>query len=220
MEREATPSAGGAAFHQGVSHATMEFVAAWRGGRADSNVVVEETLQNIASVKAFTDEDYEERRYRSSLDAFLAVILRTARYEGGFISFIVFALFGAIVLVVWYGARLVVAGVLSPGELTYFMLYTLYVSGAVGSFAALYGQIQRTLGATQRVRELLQEPPEPAESGARARLGCAATWCSRTCRSATRRARRWRCCAGFRCRRGRDSASPWSAAARRASQPW
>jgi ATP-binding cassette subfamily B protein len=44
------------------------------------------------------------------------------------------------------------------------MLYTLYVSGAVGSFAALYGQIQRTLGATQRVRELLQEPPEPADS--------------------------------------------------------
>jgi ATP-binding cassette subfamily B protein len=129
---------------------------------ADSNVVVEETLQNIASVKAFTNEEYEERRYRSSLDGYLSVILRTARYEGAFVSFIVFALFGALVLVVWYGARLVLAGLLSPGELTYFMLYTLYVSGAVGSFAGLYGQIQRTLGATQRVRELLQESPESA----------------------------------------------------------
>jgi ATP-binding cassette subfamily B protein len=127
---------------------------------ADSNVIVEETLQGIASVKAYANEGYEEGRYRSSLDSFLKVVLRGAKFRGGFVSFIVFALFGAIVVVLWYGARLVQAGDLTAGELTRFMLYTLFVGGAMGSFAELYSQIQRTLGATQRVRELLREEPE------------------------------------------------------------
>jgi ABC transporter fused permease/ATP-binding protein len=127
---------------------------------AESNVIVEETLQGIASVKAFANEGYEEGRYRTSLDGFVKAVLRGARFRGAFVSFIVFALFGAIVVVLWYGARLVQAGDLTVGELTQFMLYTLFVGGAMGSFAELYSQIQRTLGATQRVRELLQEEPE------------------------------------------------------------
>jgi ATP-binding cassette subfamily B protein len=131
---------------------------------ASSNVIVEETLQGVASVKAFTNEDYEEERYRGSLAAYLGVVLQGALYRGAFSSFVIFALFGAAVLVLWYGSRQVVDGQLSAGELTSFMIYTLFVAGAMGSFAHLYSQIQRTLGATHRVRELLQEVPEVAES--------------------------------------------------------
>jgi ABC-type multidrug transport system fused ATPase/permease subunit len=127
---------------------------------AESNVVVEESLQGIATVKAFTNEAYEEDRYRAGLEGFLVATLRGARYRGAFVSFIVFGLFGAIVLVLWYGARLVQAGDLTVGDLTRFLLYTMYVGGAMGSFAELYSQLQRTLGATQRVRELLDETPE------------------------------------------------------------
>jgi ATP-binding cassette subfamily B protein len=128
---------------------------------AESNVIVEETLQGIATVKAFTGERYEEGRYRGSLDRYLTAILRSAVHRSLFVSFIVFALFGSIVLVLWYGARLVQTGSLSVGELTSFMLYTVFVGGAVGSFAELFTQLQRTLGATQRVRELLREELEP-----------------------------------------------------------
>ena len=71
---------------------------------ADSNVIVEETLQNIASVKAFANEPFEEGRYRSALDVYLKSAIRGAFFEGAFISFIVFVLFGSIVMVLWYGA--------------------------------------------------------------------------------------------------------------------
>jgi ATP-binding cassette subfamily B protein len=133
---------------------------------ADSNVVVEETLQGIAVVKAFANEGYEESRYGTSLDGFLKAVLRGARYRGAFISFIIFALFGAVVLVLWYGSRLVQAGELSVGSLTSFMLYTLFVAGAMGSFAEIYSQIQRTLGASQRVLEILGERTESDEPAA------------------------------------------------------
>jgi ABC-type multidrug transport system fused ATPase/permease subunit len=130
---------------------------------AETNVVVEETLQGIASVKAFTNEGYEQLRYQSGLRVFLGAVLRGAKYRGVFGSFITFALFGAIVLVLWYGARMVQDGRLTVGELTRFMLYTMFVGGAMGSFAELYSQIQRAVGASQRVRELLQEEPELLE---------------------------------------------------------
>jgi ATP-binding cassette subfamily B protein len=128
---------------------------------AESNVVVEETLQNVASVKAFTNEGFEQARYQSALGEYVRVVLRSAVYEGAFVSFIIFALFGAGVLVLWYGAKLVLAGEMEPGQLASFLLYTAYVAGAAGSFAHLYASIQRTLGASQRVREILREKPEP-----------------------------------------------------------
>jgi ABC-type multidrug transport system fused ATPase/permease subunit len=127
---------------------------------ADANVVVEETLQGIASVKSYGNEDYETGRYSNGLVAFVQAALRGALYRGAFVAFIVAALFGSIVLVLWCGARMVQTRDLSMGELTQFLLYTMYVGGAVGSFAELYAQLQRTVGATQRVRELLREPIE------------------------------------------------------------
>ncbi len=127
---------------------------------AESNVIVEESLQGILTVKAFTNEGHELYRYRDSLGTFVTSIVRGARYRAGFSAFVTFALFGAFVLVLWYGAHLVQDGRLSAGELTRFMLYTMFVGGAMGSFAGLYAGIQRALGATQRVRELLREPAE------------------------------------------------------------
>jgi len=129
---------------------------------AAANVIVEETLQGIAGVKAFTNEPYEEARYRTGIEGVVAAVLRGALYRGAFSAFVIFALFGAAVLVLWYGARLVKAGDLSLGDLTQFLFYTMYVGGAVGSFAELYAQLQRTIGATERVRELLREQPEAA----------------------------------------------------------
>jgi len=127
---------------------------------AQTGVVVEETLQGIANVKAFANEPFEARRYGDRMDAFLAAILRTARLRAGFFAFIIFAVFGAIVFVTWYGSRLLERGELLAGDMFSFALYTVFVGGAMGSFADLWSQIQKSVGATARVRELLGEPAE------------------------------------------------------------
>ena len=127
---------------------------------AETATIVEETLQGIANVKAFGNEQHETRRYGAGLEGFLAIVLKGARLRAGLISFIIVGIFGSIVLVMWYGARLMQAGVLTHGELTRFVLYTIFVGGSVSSFAEIFTQIQKTLGATQRVRELLAEETE------------------------------------------------------------
>jgi ATP-binding cassette subfamily B protein len=127
---------------------------------AETGTIVEETLQGIFNVKAFVNESFEIGRYGRSMDAYLRVALQGARLRGAFIAFIVFALFGCIVVVLWSGASLLQSGHISIGQMTRFVLYTAFVAGAMGQFADLYSQVQKALGASHRVRELLQESPE------------------------------------------------------------
>ena len=93
---------------------------------AESNVVVEETLQGIANVKAFVNESYETNRYANSVDQVVLLALKGAKYRGAFASFIIFCLFGSIVAVVWYGATLVQIGEITVGQLTSFILYSTF----------------------------------------------------------------------------------------------
>jgi len=127
---------------------------------AATNTIVEETLQAIASVKAFANETFELGRYERANSRVLGAALGAARWRAVFVAFFIMALFGGIVIVLWFGASLLQTGDISPGELTRFVLYTTFVAGAMGQSAELFSQLQKTVGATQRVRELLREPTE------------------------------------------------------------
>jgi ABC-type multidrug transport system fused ATPase/permease subunit len=127
---------------------------------AVSNTIVEETMQAIASVKAFANESFEVLRYRKSIDEVVKTAIKGGQYRGYFASFIIFCLFGAIVAVVWYGVTLSIRGELSVGELISFVLYSVFVGASFGGVAELYAQIQKAIGATERVFELLEEKSE------------------------------------------------------------
>ena len=132
---------------------------------AETATVVEETLTGIANVKAFGNEAYEQRRYAAGLGGYLTVILRTARSRAALVAFIIFAIFGAIVLVLWWGGRLMQAGQLTHPQLTQFIFYTLFIGGAVSALPEIFSSVQKTLGATQRVRELLRTDGEFSAAG-------------------------------------------------------
>ena len=127
---------------------------------AESNTVVQETLQGIANVKAFVNEAYEAQRYEKNLKKVVQIALKGATYRGAFASFIIFCLFGAIVGVIWYGSALVAMGQLSVGSLTTFILYAIFVGAAMGSFPELYANVQKAVGASERVLEILHEQNE------------------------------------------------------------
>ena len=127
---------------------------------ASANIIVEETLQSINIVKAFTSELNEVMRYKKSMASVVKVALKSATYRGAFISFIIFAMFGGIVAVMWYGASLVQSGEMSVGDLLSFVLYTTFIGGSIAGLGDLYGQIQKAIGASERVMEILSEESE------------------------------------------------------------
>ncbi len=141
---------------------------------AEANVVVEETLQSVNTVKAFTNEWFEVGRYARALDRVVGIALRAASYRGAFVSFIIFALFGGIVLVLWYGSTLVAEGAISIGDLTSFIIYTMFIGGSIGGLGDIYGSLQKAIGASDRIQEILEEEAErivpPTEAAKRPRF--------------------------------------------------
>ncbi|MFZ9661133.1 MAG: ABC transporter ATP-binding protein [Chitinophagaceae bacterium] len=127
---------------------------------ADSNIIVQETLQGITNVKAFSNELFEMKRYGNSLSKMVELSIKNGKSRGIFISFLLFSLFGTIIFVVWYGVGLMQNGDLTFGDLTAFVIYTSFVGASMAGFADMYANIQKTVGATQRIRELLEEEPE------------------------------------------------------------
>ena len=131
---------------------------------AESQVIVEETMQGISIVKAFANEWYEIARYDGKIKEVVKLAIKGGKYRGYFASFIIFCLFGAIVAVVWFGVRLSISGEISVGQLISFVLYSTFVGASFGGIAELYAQIQKAIGATERVFELLEETPEKISS--------------------------------------------------------
>lgn len=132
---------------------------------AESNTIVEETLQAITNVKAFANEAFEIFRYKKKTDEVITVALKGAKYRGLFVSFIFFALFGSIVGVIWYGVYLVNQGEgMTSGDLFKFVLYTVFIAGSISGMADLYSQLQKAIGATENLLDILEEKPEPIET--------------------------------------------------------
>jgi len=131
---------------------------------AESNTIVEETLQSIQTVKAFTNEVLEIRRYKKKTDEVAKTAIKGGVYRGAFASFIITGLFGAIVAVIWRGSILVQNGDLAVGQLFSFVIYSGFIGGSIGGLADIYARLQKAIGATEELMEILDEPIEEQQN--------------------------------------------------------
>lgn len=134
-----------------------------QGQVADSNTIVEETLQGIQSVKAFTNEFFEMGRYRKKTLEIAQTGIKNGKIRGAFSSFTILGLFGAMTAVIWRGAALLAEGELATGELFSFVIYSMFIGGTIGGMADVFGRVQKFIGATEDLLEIFNEPVEPVE---------------------------------------------------------
>ena len=127
---------------------------------AQTNTIVEESFSTFAVVKAFSNELFESARYGKSIDEVVQVSLKYARTRGLFFIFIITVLFGGIFFVLWQGALLVERGEMQVGDLFSFIIYTVFLGGAIASVGNLYTVLVGAVGATERVQEILRKPAE------------------------------------------------------------
>jgi ATP-binding cassette subfamily B protein len=127
---------------------------------ADANVIVEESFQSISVVKAFTNENFETTRYANAIGNSMNVAIHSAKYRGLFISFLIFVVLGGIVAIGSFGATQVASNTLDPGELFSFVLYTSLIGFSIAGLGDIFTQLQRAIGASERVLEILEEKSE------------------------------------------------------------
>lgn len=127
---------------------------------ARTNVVVEETMQTIQTVKAYTNEWLEVKRYGQHLQEAVRISLRAAHMRGLFAAFIIFVMFGALFFIMWRAALMVQTGDMPKGGLVDFVVFTGIIGGAIASLGSLYTEMVSAMGATDRILEILAQDPE------------------------------------------------------------
>lgn len=140
---------------------------------ADTSALAGEVLNAMPTVQSYTQEDRESQRFDQSVDRAFQTGLSRIRARAWLTVVVILLVFSSITLVLWLGAKSVIAGELSVGELSQFILYAVVTAGSIGALAEVWGELQRAVGAVDRLMELLhsmspikvtQQPkPLPAE---------------------------------------------------------
>ena len=137
---------------------------------ADSATMAGEVLQAAQTVQAMTHVERSRRTFSERVEAAYGAAMRRITARALLTAIVIFLMFSGVVGIVWMGARDVVAGVMSPGEMAQFVLYAVITAGAVGALSEVWGELQRAAGATERLIELLgednpiKEPSDPLPS--------------------------------------------------------
>jgi len=126
---------------------------------ADTNGMAEETLNAMQTVQAFTLERTNSERYGSAVEDSFAMAVRRTRVLGLLTGFGTFLIFGAITFVLWQGTYRVLDNEMTPGQLSQFLMYALYVGASAAALSEMWGEMQRAAGATERLIELKTAQP-------------------------------------------------------------
>ena len=123
---------------------------------ADASGQATEILGNAETVQSFTAEDFEIGRFSASIQESFRTAVRRIKVRALLTMVGTVSVFGALIFVLWLGAKEVLAGTISSGELGQFVLYAMFVGVAAGSLSEVWGEVQRAAGAMERLTELLQ----------------------------------------------------------------
>lgn len=127
---------------------------------AETNIIVEESFQSFQMVKAFTNEHFELSRFSKSIGDMVAIAMNYAKMRGLFFIFIITVLFGGLFFILWRGALMVQEGTMAVGDLFSFIIYTGIIGGAIAGLGNLYTALAGSIGATERIQELLDRDQE------------------------------------------------------------
>lgn len=132
---------------------------------ASASEIAEETFSGVRTVRSFTQEPGEVKRYKAAIWKAFSMAKKRTSYSALFSAGATFVGFSTAAGVFWYGGRLVIDGVMTVGDLTSFLLYTLILAFALGSLSGLWVDFMRSVGATERIFEILERRPAIPPSG-------------------------------------------------------
>ncbi|XOV86833.1 MAG: ABC transporter transmembrane domain-containing protein [Pseudomonadota bacterium] len=126
---------------------------------ADATGQAAEILNSVQTVQAFVAEESESQRFGQSIERSFTTAVRRIRVRALFTTVASTCVFGALIFVLWLGARDVLAGEITGGQLGQFVLYALFVGVSAAALSEIWGELQRAAGAMERISELLLLAP-------------------------------------------------------------
>lgn len=122
---------------------------------ADFSAHGDETINAVATVQTFAQERREAGYFSRLVESAFQAQRRRIFATTVLIVLVIVMTFGSVTFVLWLGARAVLEGGLTPGQLSQFVLYALIAAGSTASLSEVWGDVQRAAGAMERLAELL-----------------------------------------------------------------
>lgn len=127
---------------------------------ADVTAMLQEVIQGVRIVRSFNRSDYEIQRFDDVNEANFRANVRTIRQSSQLTPFVEFFSAIAITVIIWYGGLSVIDGIMTSGELIAFLIYAINLANPTRRIAEAVGNIQKSLGAADRVFAILDTEPE------------------------------------------------------------
>ncbi len=131
---------------------------------AEVSSVAEETTRGVRIVKSFARETHEVERFSGVVMRLYHAAMHRARTNAMLAPIIGLIASVTITGILYYGGSQVILGRLTPGDLIAYLIYTVLIASPVAIMADLYGQFQAAIGASQRMLDLLDTPPELSDA--------------------------------------------------------
>ena len=127
---------------------------------ADVGTYAGEAIQQIKTVQSYTQEAQESRAFAREVDTAFSVARQRISQRALLMAVVIVLVFSALSGMLWIGGYDVITGVMSGGDLGAFVFYALIVAMGAGTLSEVYGELQRAVGATERLMELLHADSE------------------------------------------------------------
>jgi ATP-binding cassette subfamily B protein len=126
---------------------------------ADASAYAAELIGAVRTLQAFTNEGLATGRFGGAVERAFTAARGSTRARAVLTAIIIFLVFGSVVMILWVGAQDVLAGRLSPGTLSQFVLYAVFAASGLGQLSETWGEISQAAGATERLVEILNVKP-------------------------------------------------------------
>ncbi len=131
---------------------------------AESNNIILNAISGIKNVKIFVNEGFESVKYGGAVDEVKGLAIKSAIWRGLFAAFVILMMFGSVVWLIWQGMVMVQLGPenggISSSEFFKFLLLSVMIGASFGGVSSLFGNLQKAVGATERLIEILKEKNE------------------------------------------------------------
>jgi len=127
---------------------------------ADASGYADELIGAVRTLQAFTNEKLAQSRFSAAVERAFAAARDATKARGVLTAVVIFLVFASIVVVLWVGAQDVLAGHITPGRLSQFVLYAVFAAGGLSELSQVWGEIAQASGAAERLFEILDVKPQ------------------------------------------------------------
>ncbi len=126
---------------------------------AEATAYASEQISAVRTLQAFTNEKLVTGRFSHAVEAAFEAARSSVKARAVLTFFAIFTIFASVVMVLWFGSRDVLTGVMTPGTLGQFLIYSVFAAGALGALSEVWGELSQAAGAAERLIEILAEKP-------------------------------------------------------------